>query len=174
MRELSAVDLDFIDSAPIRVHLTKTVRAPVGATFTAITSDPSGWGHWLPGFSTASEWVSAPPHGVGSRRTMRAFGSSFEETVLAWNVDDAFAFRVDRCAWPAVRGMAERWSVRAVGHDSTELTWSLAVDSSGPSVVMRAFYSSVNRVLIGIAARRLAPFIGSAGDAPDQKNVDLD
>ena len=86
---------------------------PVGAVFTAIASDPSGWGRWLPGFSTASKWVSEPPHGVGGRRTMRAFGSSFEETVLAWNVNEEFAFRVDVCSLPAVRGLAERWRMRA-------------------------------------------------------------
>ena len=58
---------------------------------------------------------------------MRAFGSSFEETVLAWNVNEEFAFRVDVCSLPAVRGLAERWRMRAVGSGSTELTWSLAV-----------------------------------------------
>ena len=84
MRELAAVELDFIDRASIRVHRRGVVHAPVGAVFTAIASDPSGWGRWLPAFSTASKWVSPPPHGVGSQRTMRALGSSFEETVLAW------------------------------------------------------------------------------------------
>jgi Polyketide cyclase / dehydrase and lipid transport len=168
MRELAAVEVDFIDRALIRVHRSGVVRAPVGAVFTAIASDPSGWGRWLPGFSTASKWVSEPPHGVGSRRTMRAFGSSFEETVLAWNVNEEFAFRVDVCSLPAVRGLAERWRMRAVGSGSTELTWSLAVDSPGPLPVMRAFYLLVTRVMMGIAARRLATFVGADGDAPRQ------
>ena len=99
---------------------------------------------------------------------MRAFGSSFEETVLAWNVNEEFAFRVDVCSLPAVRGLAERWRMRAVGSGSTELTWSLAVDSPGPLPVMRAFYLLVTRVMMGIAARRLATFVGADSDAPRQ------
>ena len=112
--------------------------------------------------------VGTAYHGVGGRRTMRAFGSSFEETVLAWNVNEEFAFRVDVCSFPAVRGLAERWRMRAVGSGSTELTWSLAVDSPGPLPVMRAFYLLVTRVMMGVAARRLATFVGADGDAPRQ------
>jgi hypothetical protein len=51
--------------------------------------------------------------------------------------------------------------MRAMDNDSTQLTWSLAVDSSGPPAVVRALYSLVNRVLIGVAARRLATFVGA-------------
>ena len=57
---------------------------------------------------------------------------------------------------------------RAVGSGSTELTWSLAVDSPGPLPGMRAFYLLVTRVMMGIAARRLATFVGADGDAPRQ------
>ena len=44
---------------------------------------------------------------------MRAFGSSFEETVLAWNVNEEFAFRVDVCSLPAVRGPCRAVADRA-------------------------------------------------------------
>lgn len=65
-------------------------------------------------FSTESKWVSPPLHGVGSQRTLRAFGSSFEEAVLAWNANEEFAFRIEGCSFRAVRGLAERWRTRAV------------------------------------------------------------
>jgi hypothetical protein len=87
---------------------------------------------------------------------MRAFGTSFEETVLAWNANEEFAFRLDRGSLPAVRGLAERWRVRAVSVDSTELTWSIAVDSPWPAPLLRAFLSLVTRVLLGVAVRRIA------------------
>jgi hypothetical protein len=162
--EFASVELDFIDRAPIRVNRKGVVDAPVEAVFTAIASDPSGWGRWLPGFSTTSTWVSPPPHGLGSKRTMRAFGTSFEETVLAWNANEEFAFRLDTGSLPAVTGLAERWRVRAVGVGSTELTWSVAVDSPWPAPLLRAFLSLVTRVLLGVAVRRLATVVVTDGE----------
>jgi hypothetical protein len=95
MSQLSAVDVDFIDSAPIRILRTGVVRGPAEAVFNAIACDPNGYALWFPGFSTASNWISAPPHGVGSQRRMQVLGASFEETILTWKANEEFTFRAE-------------------------------------------------------------------------------
>lgn len=165
MRKLTAVEVDFIDRAPIRIVRKGVVQAPVGAVFAAIACHPNQYSRWFPGFSKASDWVSAPPHGVGSQRTMQALGSLYEETILAWNVNEEFAFRVDACPWPAHLGMAERWRMRALNNGSTELTWSMAIEPTRLAPVVRAIWSLVTRVMMGLAARGLAKYLGAEGDA---------
>ena len=98
---------------------------------------------------------------------MRAIGSSFDETVLGWNINEEFVFRIDRCSLPAMTGFAERWRMRALDGESTELTWSTSVDPAGPAPIVRASWSLVTGVLIGPTVRRLGKFIGAHGRIPD-------
>lgn len=165
MRELTRVEIDFVDRAPILVRRTAVVGAPVKDVFTAIARDPNRYHRWFFGFSAASNWVSAPPYGVGSRRTMKALGSTYEETVVAWTLNEEFSFRVDACPLPGHKAMAERWQMRALDEDCTEVTWSMAVEATRLAPVVHAIWSVVTRVMIGVAARGLSTHLGAGGDA---------
>jgi hypothetical protein len=99
---------------------------------------------------------------------MDALGSSYEQTILAWNAHEEFAFRVDACSLPGMRSLAERWGMRALGNDSTELNWTLAADPSRLSPVVHAAWSMVTRVVMGIAAPRLPRYLRADRDGPEQ------
>ena len=59
--------------ASVRATVRAVVDAPVADVFKLVATDPSAWARWFGGIS-AGKWTSAPPYGVGSDRSMRAWG----------------------------------------------------------------------------------------------------
>jgi hypothetical protein len=158
---LAPVEMDFLDSAPIRVQRTMVVRCSPADVFSLVARDPSSWGQWCPGFTTESDWLTAPPHGVGSRRAMRAFGRVFDETILAWEPDTQFAFRVDRGPGASTRAFIEDWKLAAVDGDAraTRATWTMGVDSTSPSVFVRLQMAVQQAVMMRLAKGRMEKVI---------------
>src|SRR5262245_8866342 len=126
MGNLRQVDAEFLTNAPVRVSVTAVVDAHPADVFKVVATDPSGWARWCPGFSAASRWTSAPPYGVGSQRSMRAFGTTFDETILVWEDNRRWAFRIDAAGTPLVTAAAEEWQFEPLGPGQTRLTWTMA------------------------------------------------
>ena len=80
-----AVDLDYIDIAPIRLHAAINVNRPPSEVFAALAHDPANWGEFFPGFDRTGHFHTPAPHGVGSRYTKRAIGITIDESVLVWD-----------------------------------------------------------------------------------------
>lgn len=122
---LRSVDLDFLNTAPIRFVFEADVAAPQGDVFAAISADPSTW-TWWPGHDEGS-YESPPPHGVGSRRHMRMGDSWYRETILAWEEPTRWAYRVDESADAMLEALVEEWKVEGDGERST-VRWTFAVE----------------------------------------------
>jgi hypothetical protein len=121
------VDLDFFSTAPYRVIATEVVHRPAGLIFDAIASDPAGWGDWFPGFSHAGRYTTSPPHAPGSRRRVKMGGVAYDETILAWDPPERWAFRVDRATLPFAYALAEDYQVS--DHDVYSIVqWTFAID----------------------------------------------
>lgn len=165
---LEPVSLDFLNSAPVRVQRSMIVRCTSAELFSLVARDPSSWGRWCPGFTTASAWLSAEPHGVGSRRKMRAFGRDFDETILAWEPNKRFAFRVDRGTGATTRGFVEDWWLDAVDGDkhATYATWAMAMDTALPSALMRLQMSVQQTVMMRLARGRIEQITRAADPRP--------
>lgn len=101
------VDLDFVSTAPIRLHADVRVARSPSEVFAAFAHDPANWGEFFPGFDRTGRYDTARSHGVGSRCTKRVAGITVTETVLAWDEGARFAFRVDSTAAPAFHAWAE-------------------------------------------------------------------
>ena len=129
--DLQPVDLEFIDSAPVRHVCTEVVAAAPAAVFAAIAEDPAGWGSWYPGFSHQGRYLSLPPHGVGAVREVTMLGVRFREQILAWESPHRWAFYVDQAAVPFARRFAEDYRITPDG-DRATVTWTLAIDPRGP------------------------------------------
>ncbi|OBK68936.1 hypothetical protein A5653_01910 [Mycobacterium colombiense] len=158
MTALLSRELDYLDDAPVRVCRSAVVAVDKDLLFAVIAEDPAQWGCWCAGFTTASRWTTAAPPGVGSRRTMHAFGTDFHETVLAFDAGARFVFRVDECSVPILKAFVEEWRFDAVPNSAqprTILTWAMAADSPLPVAVMRPFLRIQQAVLMKLAARRL-------------------
>jgi len=122
---LEPVGLDFLESAPVRFDYAHDLPAPVDAVFAVISADPSTW-TWFPGLADA-RYESAPPHGVGTLRSVVMDGVAYRETILAWDPPGRWAYRVDESSDATFRALAEDWVMTGAGATST-LTWTFAVD----------------------------------------------
>ena len=125
MRSLEPVEASFFREAPVILTNHNVLAAPRTAVFACISGDPAGWGDWFPGFSHNGRWETAPPYGVGSRRTVDAYRSEYRETILAWDTDERWAFRVDATNSPLFEAFAEDYRLSDSG-GGTQLSWTVA------------------------------------------------
>jgi hypothetical protein len=158
---LRQVDAEFLTNAPVRVSVGALVDGPLGDVFKVVTADPSGWADWCPGFSSASRWTSPPPYGVGSQRSMRAFGTMFDETILVWQDNERWAFRVDATGMPLVKAFAEEWRFEPIGPTQTRITWTMAADAGVPTFWLRGSLRAQMTVMLRIAARRIGKLVNA-------------
>ena len=155
MGVLKTVGPEFLDSAPVRVRRTTVIHAPLHDVFMTVAGDPSSWGQWCPGFSRESRWTSPPPHGVGSERTMHAFGSDIVEEILIWDEDSRWTFRIKESGMGAFNAFAEDWQFETVTPSSTRATWSMAADGSMPRLIIKAWLAIQIAIMMRISSRRL-------------------
>jgi uncharacterized protein YndB with AHSA1/START domain len=128
-RSLRAVDLDFTSTAKHRVTVSEVLPASPDAVFAALAEDPAGWGAWFPGFTDAGRYLTPGPHGVGAQREVFARGQRFLETILAWEPGRRWAFRVDETGLPAVRALAENFTLTPEG-TGTRVDYTMAQETS--------------------------------------------
>ena len=121
-----AVDLDFLNTAPIRLGAAVNVGRPPSEVFAAFAHDPANWGEFFPGFDKTGRYHTPVPHGVGARRTMRVTCVKFEETILAWDEGARWAFRVDSAQAPVFDAFVEDYHFEPDGSDATLLRWTIA------------------------------------------------
>jgi hypothetical protein len=121
-----AVDLDFLNTAPIRLGAAVNVGRPPSEVFAAFAHDPANWGEFFPGFDKTGRYHTPVPHGVGARRTVRFTGVKFEETILAWDEGARWAFRVDSAQAPVFDAFVEDYHFEPDGSDATLLRWTIA------------------------------------------------
>jgi carbon monoxide dehydrogenase subunit G len=142
-KNLRAVGLEFLASAPNRTVTQVRLAQPIEVVFGAIAEHPEHWGSWYPGFG-AGGYTSPAPHGVGSVREMKVGGLLTIETMLAWDAPSRWAFYISKATMPGIRAFAEDYALAPDGADGTLLTWTLAVE-------------------LAPAAKPLGPLLGKAG-----------
>jgi hypothetical protein len=134
--------LAFLHEAPFTYVVSAPVPAPPADVFAAVVADPSTWS-WYPGLAAGGYEGEGPP-GVGSRRWVRMGGTTYRETVLAWDEPRAMAYRVDEASVPLARALVEEWAVVA--------------DPLGGGSVVRWTFAADPRPLL-TAARAAAPLV---------------
>ena len=129
---LRPVGLDFLDSAPLRQSRTTVVGLTPGRVFEELTRRPERWPHWLT-MARDCRYDGDPPYGVDSVRRMWLRGGIVaRETVLAWDEERRFAYRVDGLNVPGVRAFMEEWTLEPTAVGTTQLRWVLAGECSRP------------------------------------------
>ncbi len=116
-----AADLDFLNTAPIRLRAAVHVGRPPSEVFAALAHDPANWGEFFPGFDRTGRFHTSAPHGVGSRYTKRFIGIKIDESVLVWDEGTRLAFRVDATSAPAFHAWVEDYHFEPDDHGGTLL-----------------------------------------------------
>ncbi len=121
-----AVDLDFLNTAPVRLRAVAQVGRPPSEVFAALAHDPANWGEFFPGFDKTGRYHTPVPHGVGAQRTARFIGVKFKETILTWDEGARWAFRVDSTQAPVFAAAIEDYHFEPDGSQATMLRWTFA------------------------------------------------
>ncbi|MCX4830983.1 SRPBCC family protein [Streptomyces sp. NBC_00006] len=154
-RRLRPVELDFVDSAPLRLVFAREVSASPDAVYRALAEDVVGWPQWF------SAVTLARPLDGGARREVRLKGGTrFLETIVAAEPGDVYAYRVDETNVPGIRAMVEEWRIEGVPGGGSRVRWTFAVDAgAGVRVGMKAGRGGLGRAFrgaVGALDRRLA------------------
>ncbi|EGX57955.1 hypothetical protein SZN_20147 [Streptomyces zinciresistens K42] len=140
---LREVGLDFVGTAPVRHVFTRETSAPPEAVFAALAEDVPGWAQWFSAVRTA---VSVDG---GARREIRLRGGArFDETILAAQSPEVYAYRVDVTNLPGARAVVEEWRLAPAG-TGTRVRWTFAADGTAPF----RFSCSLARAGLGRAFR---------------------
>ncbi|GLW46879.1 polyketide cyclase [Streptomyces sp. NBRC 14336] len=141
LRRLRHEELGFVESAPIRLVFTREIAAPPDAVFTALAEDVTGWTDWFSAVTRAEPVEGASP----GRRILLRGGVRFEESVLAADRPERYAYRVDATSAPGLRALVEEWRLTPAG-TGTRMRWTFAAD--GPAlfrVLLRAARPALGR-----------------------------
>ncbi|MFS8199859.1 SRPBCC family protein [Streptomyces sp. CWNU-52B] len=146
---LRPVDLDFVETAPVRLVFARELTASPEAVYRALAEDVDGWPQWFPAVSSARS-----TDGGSGRRIRLKGGTRFEETVVAAEPNEVYAYRVDVTNAPGLRALVEEWRLAPDG-SGTRVRWTWAADGTaafrlglrlGRSGLGRAFRDAVTRL----------------------------
>ncbi|MGW1733078.1 SRPBCC family protein [Streptomyces sp. NBC_01724] len=127
-RRLRSVDLDFVPVAPLRLVFAAEVSAPPEAVYRALAEDVEGWPSWF------TAVTAARPTAAGAGREVRLKGGTmFQETVLAKEPGERYAYRVDETNAPALQALLEEWRLSPASTGTgTRVQWTFAADGPAP------------------------------------------
>ncbi|MEJ8645619.1 SRPBCC family protein [Streptomyces sp. MS1.HAVA.3] len=125
-RRLRPVGLDFIDDAPVRLVFATETTAPPEAVYQALAEEVEGWPRWFRAVTLAR-----PTHGGAGREVRLMGGVRFQETIMAADPEQRYAYRVDTTNAPGVRALLEEWRLTPAG-SGTHVRWTFAADGSAP------------------------------------------
>ena len=148
--QLQPVDLSFVERAPYACIHDADVAAPPAAVFEAL-ADLDNWPRRF-GPATRGEWVTSPPHGVGSVRAVRVGALYLVEAFVAWEPEARFSFAVLQANLPYARAMLEDWRIAPIRNGS-RVTYAIYY---APPLWLRPFATAIVRRLERDAVATLA------------------
>jgi carbon monoxide dehydrogenase subunit G len=154
--ELRQEDLGFLDRAAVRQSRTAVVDMPPDRVFEELAEHPERWPQWLT-VARDCHYNGEAPYGVGTKRRLSLRGGIVAvETVLAWDQDKRFAYRVDELNAPGVQAFMEEWTLEPTDEAKTRLQWVIAGDSDKVVQVLFASGRPALDRIFNQAARRMS------------------
>ncbi|MGW6708109.1 SRPBCC family protein [Streptomyces sp. NPDC054956] len=123
---LRPVGLDFIEDAPVRLTFTARAAAAPETVYRALAEEVEGWSSWFRAVT-----LSRPTHGGAGREIKLMGGVRFQETIMAADPEQRYAYRVDETNAPGLRALLEEWRLTPDG-SGTHVRWTFAADGSAP------------------------------------------
>ncbi|WP_327261071.1 SRPBCC family protein [Streptomyces sp. NBC_01232] len=125
-RRLRPVGLDFIDDAPVRLVFAADTAAPPEDVYRALAEEVEGWPGWF-----RAVVLARPTHGGAGREIKLMGGVRFQETIMAADPEQRYAYRVDTTNAPGVSALLEEWRLTPAGA-GTHVRWTFAADGPTP------------------------------------------
>ncbi|GAA1370077.1 SRPBCC family protein [Streptomyces beijiangensis] len=149
------MELDFVDSAPLRLVFAAEVSASATAVYQALAEDVESLPEWF----TAVRLARPTAGGAGREIRLRG-GVRFQETILAREPSTRYAYRVDTVNTPGMRALLEEWLLTPTA-TGTRVRWTFAADAAAPVLMSlrlgraglgKAFRDAVRRLDLRLAA----------------------
>ncbi|MBT2405391.1 MULTISPECIES: SRPBCC family protein [unclassified Streptomyces] len=125
-RRLRPVGLDFAEVAPVRLAFTAGAAAAPEAVYRALAEEVEGWPRWFRAVTLAR-----PTHGGAGREIRLVGGVRFQETIMAADPEQRYAYRVDETNAPGVQALLEEWRLTP-SDTGTRVRWTFAADGPAP------------------------------------------
>ncbi|MDJ1131383.1 SRPBCC family protein [Streptomyces iconiensis] len=122
-RQLRPVELEFADTAPLRLSFTADLGVRRETVYTALAEELETWPTWFEAVTA----VTSTREGEGRRVALKG-GRFFEETIMAAQPSERYAYRVDETNVPGVRALLEDWTLAVSPSGGTRVRWTMAVD----------------------------------------------
>lgn len=153
MKTLAPTDLDFFDSAPVRIVASATIPTRPAVLFD-LFADVASWPAWFPMMKRAA-WHGGRSGGLGAERevALRLLGR-FHERMIAWEPGARFSFTMIGTTSPLVRQLAEDYRLTAVD-GGTRLDWVLAATPTTIGKASMPMMRVIMRRLFARAGKRL-------------------
>ena len=119
--ELAPVGANYGDEAPFHFRNEVRLAAPPAAVFDLLVA-PEPWSKWFPDM-LSGEWVTEPPRGVGSKRSMVLKVQSVVEHFLVYEPGVRWTFRLDRATLPLTTAFVEDYQLSPTDDGGTLLVW---------------------------------------------------
>ncbi len=157
-----AVERDFINTAKTLYILETFVPHSRGKVWQAIV-DAENWHQWFPGVIKAHYGDSPKPYGVGTRRYAKVGKACYEETMLVWDEEKEFAYRIDRATVPIAHAQLESTRLQDEG-SGTRLIWVYACDRKWLLILMAPFFRRYLQKLWNRTAENLTSYLAQQSD----------
>lgn len=136
---LQPVDLAFIERAPYACIHDADIAAPPTAVFGAL-ADLDSWPKRF-GAAVRGEWITSPPHGIGTVRTVQSGALYLVECFVAWEPGARFSFTVVDANLPFARAMLEDWRIVPT-RSGSRVTYAIYY---APPLLLRPFAGAITR-----------------------------
>ncbi|QGV81937.1 SRPBCC family protein [Streptomyces ficellus] len=158
-RRLRPVQLDFLESAPVRLVFDTHVAAPPSAVYRALADEVADSPSWFTAIAAAR-----PTAGGAGREIRLRGGVVFQERILVTDAGERYAYRVEETNAPGVRALMEEWllspappstgtagatgpaGTSGTAGGGTRVRWTMAAEGVAPfRLVMRLARPGVGR-----------------------------
>lgn len=157
MPTCNTVDLDFLQSAPVKIVNIVDIQATPEQIF-AVFEDEHAWPKWFKGIVDV-EWTSPKPYGVGTTRTVSLGALKVWEHFIHWDQNKRFTFYFTKTNLPFVKALAEDYELVAVNENTTRFSYTVAYDPALPLRLLGPFGKAALTRNFKSAAQSLAAFM---------------
>lgn len=125
MPKLQPQTVEWMDTAPIHVAVSRVMKANADSVFTVL-ADHVRWPEWFDGLNDVQ--VTGAPAGVGATRRVRVKGlGSLDEQFIAWEPGRSFGFTVVAMDRPVLKSLTELVTLEPED-DSVRVTYAQGFD----------------------------------------------
>lgn len=149
--ECRKIDLDFFDTAPVRLRSEVELPCTPEVLFRSF-EDGAAWEAWVDVIEKV-EWTSPLPFRPGTTRTVHMPGgmAAYEE-FLAWDAPRHVAFRFNQFTHKFLKAFGENYEVTDLGNGRCRLVWTVGMEPGG----LLALFAPLLKPLLARNTRKIA------------------